>query len=60
MSKAFPNESREFREARDHLLKEEQALVDTTKAVAELRRKLPRGGELKEARAMTSISRSGQ
>ncbi|WP_439541925.1 DUF899 family protein [Hyphomicrobium sp.] len=48
MSKTFPNESRQYREARDRLLKEEQALVDKTKAVAELRRKLPRGGELKE------------
>ncbi len=44
----FPNETREYREARDRLLKEEQALVDRTKAVAEMRRKLPRGGELKE------------
>ena len=48
MSKTFPNETRKYREARDRLLKEEQALVDRTKAVAEMRRKLPRGGELKE------------
>lgn len=48
MSKTFPNESKEYRVARDLLLKEEQALVDKTRAVAEMRRKLPRGGELKE------------
>ncbi len=44
----YPNESREYRDARDSLLKDEQELVDKTKAVAEKRRKLPRGGQLKE------------
>src|ERR671918_723268 len=44
----YPNESREYRDARDALLKEEQELVDKVKAVAEKRRSLPRGGELKE------------
>lgn len=48
MSKTYPNETKQYREARDRLLKEEQALVDSTKAVAELRRKLPLGGEIKE------------
>ena len=44
----YPNESREYREARDALLKDEQELVDKVKAVAEKRRKLPPGGQLKE------------
>jgi Bacterial protein of unknown function (DUF899) len=43
----YPNESREYREARDSLLKEEQELVDKVKSVAERRRSLPPGGELK-------------
>ena len=44
----YPNESQEYREARDALLKDEQELVDKVKAVAEKRRKLPPGGQLKE------------
>ena len=36
----YPNESREYRDARDALLKDEQELVDKVKAVAEKRRKL--------------------
>src|SRR5688572_4638383 len=44
----YPNESREYREARDALLEDEQALVDKVKAVAAKRRSLPLGGELKE------------
>jgi predicted dithiol-disulfide oxidoreductase (DUF899 family) len=44
----YPSESREYRDARDVLLKEEQALVDKVKSVAEKRRNLPRGGRLKE------------
>jgi len=49
MSKpVYPNESKEYRKARDALLKEEQALVDKTKALAAKRRTLPPGGELKE------------
>jgi predicted dithiol-disulfide oxidoreductase (DUF899 family) len=44
----YPNESKEYRAARDTLLKEEQELVEKTKAVAAKRRQLPRGGELKE------------
>src|SRR6202022_4272469 len=43
----YPNESREYRDARDGLLKEEQELVDKIKSVAEKRRKLPPGGQLK-------------
>jgi predicted dithiol-disulfide oxidoreductase (DUF899 family) len=44
----YPNESEEYREARAALLKDEQELVDKTKAVAEKRSKLPLGGQLKE------------
>src|SRR5688500_7038348 len=44
----YPNESREYREARDALLKEEQELVDKVKAVAAKRRRLPLGGALKQ------------
>src|SRR5262245_31123359 len=44
----YPNESREYRDARDALLKDEQELVDKVKSVSERRRNLPLGGELKE------------
>src|SRR5262245_22362507 len=44
----YPNESRQYRAAREALLKEEQELVEKTKAVAARRRKLPPGGQLKE------------
>ena len=44
----YPNESREYRDARESLLKDEQELVDKVKSVAERRRNLPRGGQLKE------------
>ena len=44
----YPNESQEYRKAREALLKDEQELVDKMKAVAAKRRKLPPGGQLKE------------
>ena len=44
----YPNESREYRDARDSLLKDEQELIDKVKSVAEKRRNLPPGGRLKE------------
>jgi predicted dithiol-disulfide oxidoreductase (DUF899 family) len=44
----YPNESRQYREARDRLLEEERELVEKVKSVAESRRRLPPGGELKE------------
>jgi predicted dithiol-disulfide oxidoreductase (DUF899 family) len=44
----YPNESREYRAARDSLLKDEQELVDKVRSVAAKRRKLPAGGQLKE------------
>ena len=44
----YPNETREYREAREALLREEQDIVDKVKAVAEKRRRLPPGGLLQE------------
>jgi predicted dithiol-disulfide oxidoreductase (DUF899 family) len=44
----YPNESREYRDARDSLLKDEQELIDKVKSVAEKRRNFPLGGQLKE------------
>ena len=44
----YPNESQEYRDARDALLKDEKALVAKVKSVAAKRRKLPLGGLLKE------------
>jgi predicted dithiol-disulfide oxidoreductase (DUF899 family) len=44
----YPNESPEYREARESLLRDERELVDKVKAVAAKRRTLPAGGELKE------------
>jgi len=44
----YPNESSEYRAARDALLREEQELVDKVKAVAAKRRALPLGGQLKQ------------
>jgi transposase InsO family protein len=41
----YPNETREYRDARDALLKDEQELVDKVKAVAPKRRQLPPGGQ---------------
>ena len=40
----YPNESSEYRDARDSLLKDKQELVDKVKAVAAKRRKLPPAG----------------
>ena len=44
----YPNESQEYRDARDSLLKDEQELIEKVKAVAARRRNLPLGGRLKE------------
>lgn len=44
----FPNESDAYRKARDQLLKSETALRAQIEAVAKERRKLPKGGKLKE------------
>ena len=40
----YPNESKEYRDARDLLLKDERELVDKVKSVAAKRRNLPLGG----------------
>src|SRR5688500_12653180 len=44
----YPNESTEFRNARDALLKDERELIEKVKSVAARRRELALGGELKE------------
>lgn len=44
----YPNESPEYRKARDELLEEEQALVERVRALAAKRRELPLGGKLNE------------
>lgn len=48
MSIAFPNESKEYRAARDRLLEKEIALRREMEAVAAARRALPDGGEIPE------------
>src|SRR5262245_8360827 len=44
----YPNETSEYREARDALLKDEHELIEKVKLVAERRRSLRLGGMLKE------------
>ncbi len=44
----YPNESSEYRQAREALLEEEIALIAQVKAVAEKRRQLPMGGKVKD------------
>ena len=44
----YPDESPEYRKARDELLEEEKGLVEKVKSVAKKRRQLPLGGRLKE------------
>ena len=44
----YPNETTEYRTARDELLEAEAALREQVERVAALRRGLPLGGELKE------------
>jgi len=58
----YPNESAEYRSAREALLAEEKTLVEKVKAVAALRRKLPLGGRLKEDYVFTwaTADRLGQ
>jgi hypothetical protein len=52
----YPNESREYRDAHDALLKEEQELVDKVKAVAARRRDLPHGCGLPLAEYLGAIA----
>jgi predicted dithiol-disulfide oxidoreductase (DUF899 family) len=49
----YPNESIEYRQARDALAVEEEELVKRVKAVAEQRRNLPLGGQPREDYAFT-------
>jgi len=44
----YPNETEQYRKARQALLEEERRLVEKVKSVAEKRRALPLGGKLKE------------
>jgi len=53
MTYRYPNESAEYRQQRDALAVEEEELITRVKAVAEQRRKLSLGGELKEDYAFT-------
>jgi predicted dithiol-disulfide oxidoreductase (DUF899 family) len=40
----YPNEGRKYRDARESLLKDEQALLDKVRSVAQRRRNLPPAG----------------
>ena len=59
MSIAFPNESREYREARDALLQQEVDLRRQMEAVAAQRRSLPPGGEVPEDYVFDQIGGDG-
>ena len=48
MKAKYPNESNEYRAARNHLLQAEVELREKTEAVAVLRRAMPLGGEIPE------------
>ena len=56
----YPNESQEYREARDELLEAEAALRAEVARVAELRRNLPVGGELPEDYEFEERDREGR
>jgi len=55
----FPQESDEYRQARDELLQAELALRHQIEEVAALRRKLPLGGEAPEDYAFDESSGQG-
>jgi Bacterial protein of unknown function (DUF899) len=59
MSIAFPNESREYREARDALLQREIDLRRQMEAVEAQRRSLPPGGEVPEDYVFDRIGDDG-
>lgn len=52
----FPNESREYRDAREKLLAAETELRDRVAEVAALRRELPPGGSVPEDYALTELA----
>ena len=60
MGITFPNETPEYRAARDALLKSELALRRQMEAVAAELRALPRGGEVPENYAFDAIGYSGE
>src|SRR4030095_7316243 len=47
-NKAFPNETKEYREARDKVLEAEIGLRRQTEEIAQMRREMPLGGKIKE------------
>jgi predicted dithiol-disulfide oxidoreductase (DUF899 family) len=55
----FPNESQEYRKARDELLASENALRQQTEDVAAMRRQLPLGGPIKEDYVFEKIDAGG-
>ena len=60
MAMHFPNESQEYRAARDRLLEKEIELRRQMEAVAEARRKLPPGGMLKEDYVFDGLGADGK
>jgi predicted dithiol-disulfide oxidoreductase (DUF899 family) len=56
----FPNESQEYRAARERLLEKEIELRRQMEAVAEARRKLPEGGMLKEDYVFDGLGADGK
>lgn len=60
MEQHYPNESDDYRKARLKLLEQEIALRRQIEAVAEARRALPPGGEIKEDYAFTGADGSGK
>jgi predicted dithiol-disulfide oxidoreductase (DUF899 family) len=60
MSVHFPNESAEYRVARDRLLAQEMELRRNMEAVAAARRELPPGGEVREDYVFQGEGRDGE
>jgi predicted dithiol-disulfide oxidoreductase (DUF899 family) len=60
MQVTFPNESAEYRRARERLLNEEIALRRAMESVAAARRALPAGGEVPEDYVFDGLNQAGQ
>ncbi len=58
--KHFPNESPEYRKARNKLLEAEIELRRKTEAIAKMRRKLPTGGKIKEDYIFDGVDKNGK
>jgi len=56
----YPNETPEYRKARNELLDAEDALRDQVERIAELRRQLPLGGEIEQDYVFQERDASGQ